>query len=132
MTERKRLGLTQAEIAERTGVSRATVSFYETGATSADARFLVQMAEAGMDVHYVLTNRRLNEEALNHFDWEMLGEMLKATEALSKRLGRKLEPALHARLLRLIYPQAARDQRVDNAAAAGAMQVLSPQAEVKR
>lgn len=123
LLERKRLRLTQGQVAEMTGVSRATVSFYESGSSSADARFLAEAMKGGMDVFFVLTGQRLSEEAAKHFDWEFLGAVAESTKAFEKRLGRTLDRDLYWRLLRVLYAHGARDRLIDDATIENAMEL---------
>jgi transcriptional regulator with XRE-family HTH domain len=53
--ERKRLGLSQAETAEKCGVKRETWSRYENGALTPGMEVLAALAAAGADVQYILT-----------------------------------------------------------------------------
>ncbi|WP_299303592.1 helix-turn-helix domain-containing protein [uncultured Litoreibacter sp.] len=53
---RKRLGLTQADMAEKTGVSRRAYQDLEAGRTSMNADFMLQLyARFGLDTHALLT-----------------------------------------------------------------------------
>ncbi|HEY0625250.1 MAG TPA: helix-turn-helix transcriptional regulator [Allosphingosinicella sp.] len=56
--ERKRLGLRQAEFAERVGTDVPKQSLYETGKRELRAEYLAKLVEADVDVVYVLTGRR--------------------------------------------------------------------------
>ncbi|MDT8229585.1 helix-turn-helix transcriptional regulator [Pseudomonas aeruginosa] len=56
--ERKRLSLTQAQAAQKAGVTRETWSRYETGALLPGMEVLAALANAGADVHYILTGQR--------------------------------------------------------------------------
>lgn len=124
LIERKRLGLTQGDVAARTNLSRATVSLYESGTNSADARFLVEMSAAGMDIFFVLTGRRLSEEAVNHFDWQMLAALMKTLQDYAQRSSRRLDADVTARLLRVLYAQAVREQVVDKGAVTAAIKLM--------
>jgi len=53
--ERKRLGLTQQEIADKAGVRREMWSRYERGAAAPGAAVFRVLAELGMDQLYILT-----------------------------------------------------------------------------
>ena len=53
--ERNRLGLNQTEFAALGGVSKASQVNYEKGERSPDANYLSGLADAGVDVLYVLT-----------------------------------------------------------------------------
>jgi transcriptional regulator with XRE-family HTH domain len=56
--ERKRLGLQQAAFAERVGTDVPKQSLYETGKRELRGAYLSRIAEAGVDVRYVLTGQR--------------------------------------------------------------------------
>lgn len=62
--ERKRLGLTLAQMAELGGVSPRAYSYYEKGEHAPDATFLAKIASVSVDddkvdVFYVLTGQRI-------------------------------------------------------------------------
>lgn len=57
-TERERLGLTQPRVAVLTGVGKTTVINWEKGQSSPTAAQLAALADAGMDVLYVITGER--------------------------------------------------------------------------
>ena len=56
--ERKRLGLRQAEFAELVGTDVPKQSLYETGKRELKAPFIAKLADANVDILYVLTGRR--------------------------------------------------------------------------
>jgi transcriptional regulator with XRE-family HTH domain len=56
--ERKRLGLKQAEFAQRVGTDVPKQSLYENDRRELRADYLARLAEAEVDVLYVLTGRR--------------------------------------------------------------------------
>ncbi|RQQ73117.1 XRE family transcriptional regulator [Burkholderia stagnalis] len=60
--ERKRLGLKQAELADRAGTTNVAQSRYESGDRSPDWEYLSAVARAGVDVLYVLTGKRNTSE----------------------------------------------------------------------
>lgn len=60
--ERNRCRLTQLDLAERAGVSKTTQANYESGLRSPDADYLARADEAGLDVLYIVTGRRLVPE----------------------------------------------------------------------
>lgn len=55
--ERERLGKSQAAFAALGGVGRSTQVNYETVQTSPDLSYMTAIAEAGVDIAYVLTGR---------------------------------------------------------------------------
>lgn len=56
--ERKRSGLSQAAIAKAGGVRVNAQIHYESGKRTPDANYLASIAEAGIDVNYVVTGHR--------------------------------------------------------------------------
>ncbi|MGL5004285.1 MAG: helix-turn-helix domain-containing protein, partial [Casimicrobium sp.] len=56
-----RLGLTQAEVAELSHVTRRTQINYEGGERAPDASYLKLLEGKGFDSHYILTGRRVSE-----------------------------------------------------------------------
>lgn len=56
--ERKKLGLSQAELGDVGNVAKNAQLNYESGARKPDAAYLAAVAERGVDVLYVLTGRR--------------------------------------------------------------------------
>lgn len=53
--ERRRLGLTQAELAEKAGIAKKSQTNYELGNSAPGADYLAAAAGIGIDVLYVLT-----------------------------------------------------------------------------
>lgn len=63
--ERKRLNLTQLELAEKLGISRIHVGNYERGNTSITAKHLEKMGELGADIGYIVTGEKsLHNQAI--------------------------------------------------------------------
>ena len=56
--ERKRLGLTQQELADLVGVDRNSQINYERGHRSPPAEYLERLDALGLDACYILTGRR--------------------------------------------------------------------------
>lgn len=56
--ERVRHGFSQADFAEKTGLSREGLRLYETGQRGMSAEFLAEAASLGVDVQYVLVGLR--------------------------------------------------------------------------
>jgi transcriptional regulator with XRE-family HTH domain len=63
--ERKRLGLRQAEFAALVGSDVPKQSLYETGRRDLRADYLARLAEAKVDILYVLTGQRTEGEWLD-------------------------------------------------------------------
>ncbi|MFZ1327029.1 MAG: helix-turn-helix transcriptional regulator [Candidatus Contendobacter sp.] len=58
--ERERLNLSQAQIAEKCGVSREIWGRYERGQAVPGGEVLFALAMAGADVQYIITGQRSN------------------------------------------------------------------------
>ncbi|MCU7878332.1 MAG: helix-turn-helix domain-containing protein [Candidatus Thiodiazotropha sp. (ex Lucinoma borealis)] len=54
-SERKRLGYTQAQMAQQGGVSERSQANYESGARSPDLNYCSAIARAGADVQFIIT-----------------------------------------------------------------------------
>ncbi|MFN3945552.1 MAG: helix-turn-helix domain-containing protein [Allosphingosinicella sp.] len=108
--ERKRLGLKQAEFAQLVGTDVPKQSLYENDKRELRADYLARVAEAEVDVVYVLTGRRGEGLRLGDRASELLsayltlpGEMQQIVEELALRLRdqftRGSGQTLHARRL---------------------------------
>ncbi len=84
--ERKRLGLRQAEFAALVGTDVPKQSLYETGRRELRADYLARLADAKVDVIYVLTGQRSEGEWLD----EEASALLDAYFALPQELQRAL------------------------------------------
>lgn len=76
--ERKRLGLTQTELAELTGVSRPGQAGYEGGRSTPDLAYALKAAAAGIDLDFVLTGKSAKESSVDKFDWALANELMVA------------------------------------------------------
>jgi transcriptional regulator with XRE-family HTH domain len=106
--ERKRLGLRQAEFAALVGTDVPKQSLYETGRRELRADYLARLAEAKVDVIYVLTGQRAEGEWLDGGATALLDayfalpvEMQRALVEFSASLRGQFDPGaaatLHAR-----------------------------------
>lgn len=106
--ERKRLGLKQAEFADLVGTDVPKQSLYENDRRELRADYLARLADAKVDVVYILTGRRSEGEWLAKGPTELLSsylslppEMQEALEDLARRLRdqfrRENRPTLHTR-----------------------------------
>ena len=62
--ERNKIGLSQEKFAEFCGIKKLTQLNYESGKSSPSAEYLVQIAELGADVNYILTGVRVEKPAV--------------------------------------------------------------------
>ena len=106
--ERKRLGLKQAQFADLVGTAVPKQSLYENDKRELRADYLARLAEAEVDIVYVLTGRRSESAWLETGPSELLTayltlppEMQQALEAFVRALrgqyGRPSATTLHAR-----------------------------------
>lgn len=72
--ERRRLGLTQGDLAAVASIATNTQANYEKGTRNPDSAYLAAVAGAGVDVLYVLTGQRTPrvEEGLNEREQAVL------------------------------------------------------------
>ncbi|HEY7810995.1 MAG TPA: helix-turn-helix transcriptional regulator [Allosphingosinicella sp.] len=84
--ERKRLGLKQAEFAARVGTDVPKQSLYENDRRELRADYLARLAQADVDVFYVLTGNRMNGVRLS----EPATRLLSASTCLPDQTQRTL------------------------------------------
>lgn len=99
--ERKRLGIAMDDLSQAGSVSRASQSNYETGRNRPDSDYLCAVAEAGLDVVYLLTGRRSKSQALQDFDWEAHNEILAVIDERIDKEGLDIPFAKKMALLRV-------------------------------
>lgn len=108
--ERKRLGLKQAEFADLVGTDVPKQSLYENDRRELRADYLARLADAKVDIVYILTGRRSEGDWLGSGPSELLTsyltlppEMQDALEAFARSLrdqfARPSGASLHARKL---------------------------------
>jgi transcriptional regulator with XRE-family HTH domain len=108
--ERKRLGLSQSELGELAGISRAAQAAYEAGRNAADVIYSLKASEAGLDMDYVLTGRRAAEAAWEKFDWDLAAQVMTGIHTVSAEMGLTISHDKQIALLKLLYRLAAREQ----------------------
>ena len=103
--ERKRLGLRQAEFASLVGTDVPKQSLYETGRRELRADYLARLADAKVDVVYILTGQRAEGEwldggatALLDAYFQLPGEMQRALVDFAASLRGQFEPGSAATL----------------------------------
>jgi len=107
--ERKRLGLKQAEFADLVGTDVPKQSLYENDRRELRADYLARLAQADVDIVYILTGRRSEGEWLGQGPSDLLTsylalppEMQQALEGLARSLREQFQrplagAAVHAR-----------------------------------
>jgi transcriptional regulator with XRE-family HTH domain len=84
--ERKRLGLKQAEFAARVGTDVPKQSLYENDRRELRADYLARLADADIDIVYVLTGSRMEGGALGAQATDLLSCYLRLPEDLQQAL----------------------------------------------
>lgn len=111
--ERKRLGLTQEELGQRTDLSRAAQATYEGGKAAPDIVYMALAGDAGIDVNYVLSGQRSGMTASALFDWDTAEAVFLAIHELAREARIEIPPEKFFRLFRLLYEPAVMKGRVD-------------------
>ena len=103
--ERKRLGLTQTQLATALGVSRITLAKYEAGRTSPDLHTLARGAQTiGLDLEYLVTGTS-GEVALGpDAGWALIRRLLALVKRHLLRLqGQEITARKEAEIVRDLY-----------------------------
>ena len=80
--ERKRLKLTQPELAEIAGTTKSTQLLYEKDTMRANSDYLTAIAAAGVDVGYLLTGERSGVDPVSAEDRRLLALFHAAPESM--------------------------------------------------
>lgn len=123
-SERKRLGLTQGELASRTGVSRAAVATYEAGRTPPDVAFMDRLREAGIRAGYVVDGE-VAASAAPSFDWGLARHLMARVVEYATQNNVDLEPTQLIDLVQVLYASARRDREVDTETIAAALRLAA-------
>jgi transcriptional regulator with XRE-family HTH domain len=105
--ERGRLDLSQSDFGELGGVKKLTQIAYEQGGRVPDARYLVALAEQGVDIAYVLLGTRTNEYVAR-LDKNIILAVATAILQWLETTEREVTPQLMADVLTILYDAAAR------------------------
>lgn len=84
--ERKRLGLRQAEFAERVGANVPKQSLYENDRRGLRAAYLARVHEAGVDILYLLTGKHRQGEPLGEDEGQLLSHYFSLPPELRKAM----------------------------------------------
>jgi transcriptional regulator with XRE-family HTH domain len=103
--ERKRLGLTQVEMAAALGVSRLTVLGYEAGRATPSLE-LVARTDVPLDVTYLVTGERLSR---TDESWSLLRTALEVLRSSLQRHGVQVSPEEEADVLRELFLKVRRE-----------------------
>lgn len=123
--ERKRLKLSQQQIADRLGVARSMVSMLETDQTSLEANRLLALGSMGFDVLKVLTDEPGQVAAGRMLDWRLCVEISERVDAWAKARGLRLPPEKKSIIFKHLYLQFAARGHLDEAALSETLQMAA-------
>ena len=111
--ERKRLGLTQSQLGARGGVSLGSQHAYESGIHRPDTRYLALIAEAGIDMQYVVLGLKTEPRPPSSVDWKAMEEIGLLIEQSETEHGGHMPLALKFHFLRVFYEQYSANRQLD-------------------
>ena len=105
LSERKRLGLTQQQMADHAGVQKRAYNYYESGERFPDAKVLMLLSRVGVDVLYLLTNARTPSAnpTIARLDKGLLATCMAGVEEGLEASGRIMDPEKKAELVVMLY-----------------------------
>jgi transcriptional regulator with XRE-family HTH domain len=112
-SERKRLGWTQQQAADRLGVGRNALATYEIGRTPPDIVLLDLARQNGMDAWYILTGTRAPEAAVDLLNRELLTTTVQAVRQFATEHELDIGPDRELALVLILYRQFARLGKLD-------------------
>ncbi len=121
--ERRRLQLSQSELAQAGGVSLSTQVGYETGARVPDLEYLLRVMEAGIDKDYLLTGARTGQS--RPLDLELVVRIFESIDEWERSRGTVLSLQKKMDVLRTVYPQFHGNQGVDQSVMMVALRLAS-------
>jgi len=111
--ERKKRGLTQAQVAAAAGISPPTQIGYEQGHRTPDANYMTDIERLGIDECYVRTGVRAPRAAVSDMDWAFFLDVQAAGEAWFQReLGITLDASERNEIARLLYEMLINEREV--------------------
>lgn len=101
--ERRRLNLTQEDLAQAIGMSRAAVTMVETERSGLSSVHDDALMKLGIDMTFVRTGIRMASAIAEAINWELIEGILAALEKWSRQHKVKLTPDKLAKALRVLY-----------------------------
>lgn len=124
-SERRRLGLSQQNVADLLGLSRSAVGMLETDRASLEVQRLLQLGLSGYDVLKVLTDEPGQVAAGRIMNWNLCVEVTERVSAWELARGVKLPPDKKALVVKHLYLRFAALGRVDELALDETLQVAA-------
>jgi len=123
LAERERLGLSQGQICDHTGVSRKTQFSYEKSVRLPDAGYLSILATQNLDVLYIVTGKRAPRYGT--VNEELLRNVFTAVETALSNVTFSVDVEKKAKLAALIYQTASETGQVDPLVVQKAIDLIS-------
>lgn len=123
--ERRRLGLSQEALAQRVGISRASIATYERGRTPPDVAFMESLRAIGIRTQYVVSGNRESDDAAQQFDWQLARELVRCIVEYAQEQDIELAPSQLIDLMQVLYPSAIHSNVVDKSAVAAAVRLAA-------
>lgn len=109
-SERVRLELTQTQMADLGGVSKATQLAYETGVTKPDAVYLSKIRKIGVDTELILSGTKRSPG----INWQLIEEIIEIMAEWQNERADPISTSEHVRLMRILYSQFCQNEQVDD------------------
>lgn len=123
--ERRRLGLTQEEVANRVDVSRASIAGYERGRTPPDVEFIERLREIGVRTEYVVNGKTVSSDPVAPFDWQLARDLVRCIVEYADGQGIELEHSKLIDLMQVLYATAVRNKEIDKGAVEAAVRLAA-------
>ena len=99
---------TQAEFSRQYSIHKNTLARYERDERAPDAELLLELANDGYDVNWILIGKgaeKIAEPAASYdeINWEQLEEVIKGIEMIIAHKKRTMRPDRKAELIKLLY-----------------------------
>ncbi|QTD46522.1 helix-turn-helix transcriptional regulator [Ottowia testudinis] len=114
--ERRRLGLSQQQVADRLGVSRSAVGMLETDRAALEVERLLKLSEIDYDVLKVLTDEPARLAAGRLLDWQLVVDVVERVTAWEQARGLRLPSEKKALVIKHLYLRFAAQGVVDKQA----------------
>lgn len=112
-SERRRLGLSQQQVADLLGLSRSAVGMFETDRASLEVQRLLQLGSVGYDVLKVLTDEPGQVAAGRVLDWNLCVKVTERVNAWEQARGLRLPEDKKALVVKHLYLRCAALGRID-------------------
>jgi len=111
--ERRRLGISQLQLADQLGIGRSGVGMLETDRSPLEAGRLVELGKSGFDVLFILSGEPGSLAASRFMNWSLLAEIEAAINDWSATNQIPLAADKRTILLKLLYERFASSGEVE-------------------